>query len=315
MSTRFALLINLLLIISCSSPSTKSTCHTDPQYIKSNSKDTLIMKYKRELLKFPSPFIDTFVETSLGSTHMLQWGNPENDTLILLHGLMGNSTQWGPELIKYLQNEYFLLSLETIDDNVGMNTIKEWPLTQDSLKIWLHEVLKKLNISKPTIAGLAFGGWIGIDYSINYPNNIKKLIVLGASGISIPNYIIFFKILFNVKKNSLDGFLKSYSYLRAKNAEINSSDINYFQTVFTHCKPMNHSPKKFTQKDIKKINSRTLFIQGKEDCYFSPVKTTKRLGKFGNNIEVIIINDAGHLLNLDQPLECYNNINKFIKLR
>lgn len=283
--------------------------HIDQMYQNKNSYKIIQETYDKELAKWPTPIKNTFISGRFGKTHLLEWGENKSDTIILIHGLSGNSMQWGADFVSEMSKSFHIISLETIGDNVGKSIPKYWPIERDSLKIWLHETLGKLNIQQANFVGLAMGGWLIQDFAMRYPEKVKSLTVIGAAGSCSPKFTNLIKILYNARKKNQKGFEKAYSYLRAKNVPVNKHDVQYFKTVFENCKPINHFPRKFKIQEIKMISTPTLIILGSDDCYFNSVKAMKWRLKHTPQNQIEVVNNAGHLMHLDKPLE----ISIFIK--
>lgn len=309
--TFFLLIITFLLYCSQSNEN-KENFQISNMYQNDNSYNIIQETYNKELVNFPILAKDTFIDGKFGKTHVLEWGNHDNDTLILIHGLSGNSMQWGKEFISSISKSFYIISLETIGDNVGKSIPNYWPIERDSLKIWLNETIEMLNLKQVNLVGLAMGGWLIQDYAINYPQNVKSLSVIGAAGSGDPKYINLIKILYNVRKKNIEGYKKAYSYLRAKDAKINDNEIQYFKTVFENCKPINHIPRKFKVEELKKINAPITIFLGLDDCYFNTKKAQKWRSKHSPQNKIVILGNAGHLMHLDKPYDIINNIKDFV---
>lgn len=284
----------------------------EQMYLTSESYQIMLNHYNNDFSTWPSPIRTSFITSKFGKTHVVEWGDPLNDTLLLIHGLSGNSMQWGKKTINQLSKEFYIISLETIGDNVGKSIPNYWPIEQDSLKLWLHETVDSLNIKKANIIGLAFGGWIAHDFAMHYPNRINKLAILGSAGFGKPNFISLIKILFNLKKGNEKGIKKAYSYLRAPDSELEQCSLDYLKIAFKNCKPINYMPRRFKPEELKKNTVSTLIIMPENDCYFNPNKSADWARKYLPQSQIHILKDAGHLLNMDKPIEVSNLIKSFV---
>lgn len=275
----------------------------EQMYLSSESSKIMTNHYNKDFSTWPSPARTSFIKSKFGKTHVIEWGDTLSDTLILIHGLSGNTMQWGKKMINELSKDFYIISLETIGDNVGKSIPNHWPIKQDSLKLWLHETIDSLHIKKANIAGLAFGGWIAHDFAMHYPNRINKLTLIGSAGFGKPNFISLIKILLNLKKNNDKGIAKAYSYLRTPGAKLEQCSLDYLKIAFENCKPISYMPRRFKPEALKKNTVSTLIIMGEDDCYFNPNKSANWARKHLPQSKIHILKDAGHLINMDKPVE------------
>lgn len=125
------------------------------------------------------------------------------------------------------------------------------PLSVDEVSDVIYDFVCILGIDKPVILGHSYGGRVAISYASKYP--ISKLVLVSSAGIRQKLKIAkrmkikLYKIL---KKCHLKVRMGSKDYLNADN-------IKKIMLV----KAVN----KDLQEEMKKINSPTLLIYGKDD--------------------------------------------------
>jgi pimeloyl-ACP methyl ester carboxylesterase len=114
--------------------------------------------------------------------------NPEKPTFILCHGHVGSSTNF-ISLAKYLLPRYNLFIPDTIGTALSSrpNNIK-FTSSEQSINFFidiLHEFILSLNLpNKYFIGGHSLGGLFVANYSLKYPDNIEKVLLLSPAGIS-----------------------------------------------------------------------------------------------------------------------------------
>jgi len=78
-------------------------------------------------------------------------------------------------------------------------------------------------------------------------------------------------------------------------------------------KPKLGLPSKFSDEELKKTKVPTLLLIGQEEVIYNNInKTIERAKKFISGICIIIIPNAGHLPNIDQPEMVNKHILKFL---
>ena len=59
-------------------------------YRSEEGKNKIIELYDSQLARLPVPWKDVYVQTSFGSTHLIETGNHDGEPLLVFHG--GNAT-------------------------------------------------------------------------------------------------------------------------------------------------------------------------------------------------------------------------------
>lgn len=114
-------------------------------------------------------------KVNLTDINYIQYGNDKGKDIVLLHG-WGQNIEMMKPLGDLLADNYHI----TIIDLPGFGKSKE-PATildvGDYTEI-VHDLLKSLNVVKPTLIGHSFGGRISIRYGASY--DVEKLVLCGA---------------------------------------------------------------------------------------------------------------------------------------
>ena len=118
--------------------------------------------------------------------------DPSKPTFILIHGYLGSSTNYIP-LSKYLIPKYNLFIPDTIGCALSSRPQIKFTSSEQCVNFYidtLHEFIKSLNLkNKFFICGHSLGGYFVSSYSLKYPQNIEKVLLLSPAGISdIKNY-------------------------------------------------------------------------------------------------------------------------------
>ena len=112
---------------------------------------------------------------------------PEKPTFILCHGHVGSSTNF-ISLAKYLIPKYNLFIPDTIGTALSSRPNVKFISPEQAINFFidiLHEFILTLNLpNKYYIAGHSLGGLFVANYSLKYPENIEKVLLLSPAGIS-----------------------------------------------------------------------------------------------------------------------------------
>lgn len=195
---------------------------------------------------------------------------PENTSLILIHGLGQNPSSWN-SVISYLpqntQTHCFNLCFLTSKNEV---TYKR-----------LYRAFENycMNISgRIILCGLSLGAILAINYSIDHPENITKLILI-APQYKIPQFLFDLQAV-------LFRFMPSRSFQVGFNKE---------QTI---CLTSSMRTLDFS-RTISNIACPTLVICGENDR--ANRKAAKKLASLIPTAELCFICGAGHEVNIDAP--------------
>lgn len=103
--------------------------------------------------------------------------------VVLLHGLGGNSGNWGFQL-GALAQKYRVV----VPDQVGFGQ-SDKPLINYRVATYvdfLDKFLDELKIERASLVGNSLGGWIAAAYALKYPARVERLVLVDAAGVAIP---------------------------------------------------------------------------------------------------------------------------------
>ena len=104
-------------------------------------------------------------------------------TVILLHGLGGNWTNWALNIGPLAANYHVLAP-----DQIGFGK-SDKPLINYSIGTYvdfLDQFCKQLKIERVSLVGVSMGGWIAASYAIAFPNKVDRLVLVDAAGYAPP---------------------------------------------------------------------------------------------------------------------------------
>ena len=200
---------------------------------------------------------------------------------ILIHGLGHKAASWD-KVISYMNNDKDILcpNLSTILNG------KE--ASYDNLYSSFAEYCNKIE-EKIDLCGLSLGGILALNYAIDYPDKIDKLILIGTP-YKVP------KVMFSIQ-NVIFKFLPKKIF---ETMAFNKKD------TFILGKSMKNLD--FSGR-VSEIKCKTLIICGEKDK--ANIKSAYYLAKHIKNSELKIIEKASHIINEECPKVLANILNEF----
>ncbi len=253
--------------------------------------------------------------------------------LVFVHGLSSNSDAWYRNIEK-LKKDYTCISIDLPGYGKSFKNANEFTAT------YFAEILKefsgKLKLKKFTLIGHSMGGQASIKFASKYPEKLEKLILIAPAGIE--EFTEFegnaMKMVMNSKTimaTSEDQIERNYQlnfYKMPKEANQMIEDrknIVKAADFELHALAIQNSVKGMLDDkvidDLEKIKTPTLFLFAKNDQlipnkYLHPLLSIEALSQTAKesiaNSKLIIIDEAGHFLQFEKPIEVNAAIKNFM---
>ncbi|MGL5349786.1 MAG: alpha/beta fold hydrolase [Cetobacterium sp.] len=250
----------------------------------------------------------------------------EGEPIIFVHSYLWDKNMWQPQL-EELSKYFKCISIDLWGHGESDILNEKDCYSLASLSKDIIDVAKSLNISKFNYVGLSVGAMIGTYLALNYKESINKLVLMdGYSGIEpketqskyflmlnsieelgyIPEELtnIIAPIFFTKKEVINNGEL----YRNFKKELLNKENIK-IKTIVNLGKGI------FGREDIldkmEEIKNEILFMVGDEDIP-RPQEESLKMHKLVKNSKFIIIPNAGHISNLENPIFVNKQLLKFL---
>ena len=120
-----------------------------------------------------------------GSVSYLEW-NPlvtSHGDILLLHGggYDSASLSWGGVGGSLAEAGWHVLAPDT--PGYGESADPSWRCTQDRLVQHVDDVVEALALDQFVLAGLSMGGGMALGYTLNHPERVRGLVLLGSYGL------------------------------------------------------------------------------------------------------------------------------------
>lgn len=233
----------------------------------------------------------------------------KGNTVLMLHGFGMFKDFWG-DLPASLTKNYHVI----VPDLPGFGENSR--ILSDNYSISsqvrrVKEFAEKIGLKNFTLIGFSMGGGIAAYYAGEYPDMVKKLILIDALGIDTPVVSDFEAMVFKGEKPLIYKDVEQYNkvlslgfftppeipmhfkkYIALKGAE----NYSFHGKIFDELKVEGN----VMEKRLAKIKAKTLILWGEKDRVLD-VSIADAFRKGIKDSEVVIIPGAGHMVYLEKP--------------
>src|SRR6187399_344230 len=248
-------------------------------------------------------------------------GPDDAPIIIFIHGFPLNKSMWDMQ-VETLKKNYRVITYDIRGHGNSDPGIDEF-----FIELFVNDLLrfiKKLGIEKSILCGLSLGGYIALNAVLKYPDRFDGLILNDTQCIADTP---------EIRENRCNAIIR----IKEKGVEQYADEIikNLFaQETFTKNKNAIHAVKemiistpkqslcntlhalaerKETCTQLHEINIPVLIMVGKEDK-ITPIAAARQMHELILNSKLEIIQQAGHLSNLEDPAAFNTNLVKFLEL-
>jgi pimeloyl-ACP methyl ester carboxylesterase len=237
-------------------------------------------------------------------------------TVILLHGLGGSSKVWqlniGP-----LAEKFHVFA----PDQIGFGQSAK-PLVNYRIRTYvdfLDQFCKQLKIDRATLVGNSMGGWIAAAFTIAFPDRVERLVLEDAAGFPPPKDFDF-RILYSLNPTTRDGMkvlVAKVFYNKAFQSETAIDQALAVRLAAGDGYTINSIVESlirgedFLDDAVKSIKKPTLIVWGREDGLI-PLSDGERFNKEIAGSKLVVIDQCGHVPNVEKALEFNAAVMKFL---
>ena len=204
------------------------------------------------------------------------------DITVLVHGLGQNESSW-----KSIKNSCYEDKIKTVEPNL-FKLIKNKECIYDNVYTAFCKYLNSLE-GKINLVGISLGGILALNYAIDYPEKVSSIILIGVP-FKMPKMLLKFQnIVFKLiteKNFEQIGCSKKQLLSLTKSME----NLDYI-------------------KKLNKIKCDTCIICGEKDK--ANIKSMRLLKENIKNSKMALIENAGHVVNIENPEDLYKKVKEF----
>ncbi len=239
--------------------------------------------------------------------------------IIFLHGYPFDKTMWEGQL-DFLESSHRLISCDI--RGFGKSKDEESTLSIDLFTDDLIQFMDKLNIGKAIICGLSMGGFIALNAVKRFPERFEALILCDTQCIADTAEVKEkrYKTIERIEEEGVanfnedfmnsvfhkDSITKKRELVRLLRSVIFSNSQHIITMGLTAL-----AERSETCSTLNEITIPTLIICGRED-EVTPLAQSERMNKAIKGSILHVIDNAGHVSNLEQPDEFNKHLLGFL---
>ena len=244
----------------------------------------------------------------------------KGEPLIILHGLLGSLDNWVTLAKKFAEN----YTVFTIDQRNHGKSPHSQEFSYEVLREDLLEFMQDNYIHKANLLGHSMGGKTVMNFALEYPDMVNKLVVADIAPIKYKaGHKPIFDALFSVNlKNctsrkdvdeQLSKYIKNFGIRQflmkglSRNKEGNFSWKFNLESIWNSYNKVIDS----LEEDLQ-FEGETLFVKGENSNYIIE-EYLPEIEKHFPNYKLKTIKNAGHWLHAEKPMEFYEIVREFLK--
>jgi 4,5:9,10-diseco-3-hydroxy-5,9,17-trioxoandrosta-1(10),2-diene-4-oate hydrolase len=249
------------------------------------------------------PIIQT--RTMAGAVNTAYLSAGAGSSVICLHGGGAGAVTWYP-VIGPLAQHFRVIA----PDIVGYGESDKPDASYDKAYFasWLKQFLDAIGVVKTHIIGLSQGGAIALQFTLDYPEMVDKLVLVNSGGLGAkpPFMSIAGMAWLNTFPSSFaNRFYSRYILFKPENRDPNHGrySIEVLKSkggkkAFSQGRGVAVSA--FSEAALCSIKNQTLVLWGENDRLF-PIEVAAKAVAVMPDAKLLRIKDAGHLSMMDQP--------------
>jgi 2-hydroxymuconate-semialdehyde hydrolase len=194
-----------------------------------------------------------------------------------------------------------------------------------SLDRWVKHalgVMDALELDQVDLVGNSFGGGIALALAIRYPQRVRRLVLMGSTGVSFPitrglDEVWGYQPSFEAMRKLLDTFAFDRNLVNDELAELRyqASIRPGFQESFSAMFP---APRQrwvdglaSPEIDIRALHHETLIIHGREDCVI-PMQASLTLASWIDRSQLHVFGRCGHWVQIEHNKRFVQLVSHFL---
>lgn len=259
-----------------------------------DAKKKLEVWYQVFLEKIDFPTESKYVETSLGSNHVLIAGDKTKPPLLCLHSMLTSSAHLVSELQELLDH-YHIIAPDLPGQSIrGLETRLSYK--DDSFAEWLHELVQNMDLKRFDLLGISLGGFAALQFTKIHTQKVRNLILIVPAGIvrgsvwegikkmAIPSVLYQLNPSEERLKKFVDPLLTTWD----------DDWAHYIGDAFTNFKPDLRIPPLISDGELQDWQIPTLVFAGEEDISFPGKPMLQRLKSQNPDIQTELMRNCKH---------------------
>lgn len=226
--------------------------------------------------------------------------------LICLHGIYASLHTW-EGWVKELSGKYRLITIDL--PPYGLTGPANFEYTRENYVKFLNKFVDALGLDEFYLAGNSLGGYFSWSYAAQYPNRVKKLILIDAAGykqaVPFPVWILTTPVIGYFTRWIMPKFMVALNVrdVYGNPDIIEKGTIDRYFELMMHpgnrvgCRSLFYEVERVAATnptDVTQVKTPTLIMWGRKDRWI-PIESAQKFGKEIKNSRIIVYEDAGHV--------------------
>jgi pimeloyl-ACP methyl ester carboxylesterase len=227
--------------------------------------------------------------------------------LVFLHGWGSEASVWNNVLRSCIESNYRVVAIDL--PNFGRSDRSKGAMSFDDYVESLEEMLIKLDIQKYVLIGHSFGGQMSLRFAQRKPTGLKKLVLVGASGVRLPSkktkfILALAPVVRPIFRLPLMKSIRAKAYDRMGSNYLFRPDLQKtFDNVVTQTD---------LTDELKNITYPSLLMWGDKDTA-TPMNQARTMQTLLPDARLVVFPGIGHYSFLDEPERFIKELLSFIE--
>lgn len=269
------------------------------------------------LIKFITvPYTSTWVETSVGVTHVICAGREDAPIIVLLHGQGASAPTWNGQINELAQ--HYRIFAPDVPASMGKSTPTRLPRSGMKAGEWLKATLDGLGVTTAHLVGISNGAWLILKLATVAPEKMKSATLLSAAGIvptslrlmtkAIP-FLTVGPFVSPARKTQMFGRM-----LGVPGKPMNEQDQAMFTVLLGDFK-MEPTPGPLPENELHCLTAPTQLLIGEHEAAFpAPNVINRAKAVLPNLVRAEVLAGVGHGMITEDVSLVSNRISAFVQM-
>ncbi|MFZ6049399.1 alpha/beta fold hydrolase [Pseudomonas sp. CR3202] len=235
----------------------------------------------------------------------------EGDVILLIHGSGPGVTAWANwrGVIPVLSQRARIIAPDML--GFGYTSCPaEWQLTPALWVDSLVKLLDTLDIDQVSVVGNSFGGAIALAFARMHPTRVKRLVLMGAAGLSFPITEGLEKVWgYQPSLQAMRELMEVFAYdhglinddlVRMRyEASIRDDVQTRFAQLFPAPRQQGVEMLAMTEEALRELEHPTLLIHGRDDQVI-PLEVSERMLRLIPHAQLHVFGECGHWVQIER---------------
>jgi 2-hydroxymuconate-semialdehyde hydrolase len=250
-------------------------------------------------------------EVTAGSVKTAYLSAGSGVPVVCLHGAGAGAVTWYPS-ISALAEHFHVIAPDIV--GYGESDKPKAAYDRPYFASWLRDFFLALEIPKAHVIGLSQGGAISLQFSLENPEMVEKLVLVDSAALPAKapfGFLFGFFWTYSFPSLAADRYMSRYLVAKPENVDPNFGPYSLQVVKKPGGKRVCWQSKgaavsAMPEEELRQIQHQTLIIWGEDDNFLS-IASGEAAAQIMPNAKLHRIQDAGHIPFMDQP-EVFNDV-------